>query len=114
MQYHNFIRKQVKNRIDLMSHLNDMSMNPEDFAPSKDCSLCAWLNEVGHKQLDNGLYHEIKGVHLDLHRLSSEIVKEIKAGANIDALRKLGLDGEYSELTKRITRLLMQAESDMS
>lgn len=94
---------------------NPSKLKPEEIARDDLCEIGKWIHGEAAQYVDLAEYKELKSIHQQLHKATSQAVVLAQAGKLSEAQEYLSMHGDFIQTSKRLLdscdRLLKKANS---
>jgi hypothetical protein len=86
-----------------------LSLNPGEIGVDNRCEFGKWLHSLGGTSAaSDPHYKEVFELHKAFHKAAAEVVTKVIAGDKIGAKASVGLQGEYTAVSSRLTTKLVE------
>ncbi|MGE0646034.1 MAG: CZB domain-containing protein [Nitrospira sp.] len=86
-----------------------LSLNPAEVSVDNRCDFGKWLYSLaGTSTASDPNYKEVLELHKAFHKAAAEVVTKVQAGDKAGAEASVGLQGEYTAASSRLTAKMVE------
>jgi hypothetical protein len=86
-----------------------LSLSPAEVVVDNRCEFGKWLyGMAGSSMTSDPHYKEVLDLHKAFHKAAAEVVSKVQAGDKAGAEASVGLQGEYTPASSRLTAKMME------
>jgi Chemoreceptor zinc-binding domain len=97
-----------KNRLRTAIETGESEFTPGNVSPDNQCDFGKWLYSLSPEEKKSNHWNNVKELHAHLHKVASQTLANALSGNKQLALDALAANGEYTQVTSKLTKGVME------